>query len=86
MGKTASHREAGSRKPGFPIKRFAHAHRREFLHADDGGDAPIHLAEVYSGAAIVDVGTGDDLTICELAGTIGRVAGHPGEVVFDATR
>ena len=60
--------------------------RREFLHVDDCADALIHLAEVYSDPAIVNVGTGEDLTIRELAETIGRVVDYHGAIVFDTTK
>ncbi len=49
---------------------------REFLHVDDLADACLHLMEHYDGAGHVNVGTGDDLTIRELAETIRDVV-HP---------
>ena len=41
--------------------------RREFLHVDDCADALVHLLKVYSGTEHVNVGSGEDLTIRELA-------------------
>lgn len=58
--------------------------RREFLHVDDLADALVHLARVYSDEEIVNVGSGQEVTIAELARTIARVTGFNGEIVFDA--
>ena len=57
--------------------------RREFLHVDDLADALVFLAENYSGEQIVNVGTGEDLTIRELAGKIAAVTGFSGTLAFD---
>jgi GDP-L-fucose synthase len=58
--------------------------RREFLYVDDLADALIHLMEHYSNEAQVNVGTGQDLTIRELADLIAGVVGYRGGFVFDA--
>ncbi|GAC1372831.1 MAG: hypothetical protein NVSMB30_14070 [Hymenobacter sp.] len=60
--------------------------RREFLHVDDLADACLHLLLHYDGAAPVNVGTGEDLTIRELASLIARLVGFRGRTVFDPTR
>lgn len=60
--------------------------RREFLHADDLADACLHLMLRYDGREPVNVGTGQDLTIRELADLIGELAGFRGELVFDAAK
>lgn len=60
--------------------------RREFLHADDLADACLHLLLHYDGREPVNVGTGEDLTIRELAALIGELAGFRGRLVFDATK
>jgi GDP-L-fucose synthase len=60
--------------------------RREFLHVDDLADALVFLAEHYSGEQIVNIGTGEDLTIRELAGKIADVVGFRGGLTFDATK
>lgn len=60
--------------------------RREFLHADDLADAALFLMRRYDGAGIVNVGTGRDVSIAELAALIARVVGFEGEIAFDATR
>ncbi len=57
--------------------------RREFLHADDAADAMVHLMKVYSGESHVNVGSGSDLTIYELAKIIAEVVGFEGEIVKD---
>jgi GDP-L-fucose synthase len=62
------------------------APRREFLHVDDLASAAIHLMLHYDDAGIVNVGTGEDLTIRELAETIQQVVGFQGELHFDTTK
>jgi GDP-L-fucose synthase len=59
---------------------------REFLHVDDMADATVFLMERYDDPAIVNVGVGSDVSICELAGIIQRVTGFKGELKFDATK
>lgn len=59
--------------------------RREFLHVDDLADACIFLMEKYNSPEIINVGTGVDLTIRELAEMIQRIVGFDGELVFDST-
>jgi GDP-L-fucose synthase len=60
--------------------------RREFLHADDMADAVLHLMEHYDGPEQVNVGTGTDVTIREIAETIGKVVGFQGETEWDTTK
>lgn len=60
--------------------------RREFLHADDMADACLHLMEHYDGPDQVNVGTGSDVTIREIAETIARVTGFTGETEWDTTK
>ena len=55
--------------------------RREFLHVDDCADALVLLLKVYSAAEHVNVGSGEDLTIRELAELVARVVGFAGRVV-----
>jgi GDP-L-fucose synthase len=57
--------------------------RREFLHADDCADALVFLLKTYSGEEHVNVGSGEDLTIEELARLIARVVGFQGEIRRD---
>lgn len=60
--------------------------RREFLHSDDMADAVLHLMEHYDGPEQVNVGTGSDVTIREIAETIGQVVGFTGETEWDTTK
>jgi len=60
--------------------------RREFLHVDDMADACLHLLEQYDGPQQVNVGTGSDVTIREIAETIAQVVGFEGETVWDTTK
>ncbi len=60
--------------------------RREFLHADDMADACLHLLEHYDGPEQVNVGSGIDVTIGEIAETIGSVIGYTGVTEWDTTK
>ena len=60
--------------------------RREFLHVDDLADACLFLMDRYSEAGHVNVGTGVDLTIRELAETVRDLVHPEGELVFDTSR
>jgi GDP-L-fucose synthase len=60
--------------------------RREFLHVDDLAEACVHLLEVYSDEAPINVGCGADLTIAELAEKVRAVVGFAGRLRFDPTR
>lgn len=62
------------------------APRREFLYVDDLADACVHLMQTYSGQDFVNIGTGEDLTIRELAELVAQTVGFRGRLVFDATR
>jgi GDP-L-fucose synthase len=60
--------------------------RREFLFVEDLADACIFLMKHYSDRAIINVGTGSDVTIAELARMIAEVVGYEGRIVQDPTR
>lgn len=60
--------------------------KREFMHADDLADACVFLMQHYDQAGIVNIGTGEDLTITELALAIKEVVGYGGEIVYDHTK
>ncbi|NJB68955.1 GDP-L-fucose synthase [Desulfobaculum xiamenense] len=60
--------------------------RREFLHVDDLAEACVFLMRNYSGEDIVNVGTGRDMSIRELAEMIRDIVGFDGDIVFDASR
>jgi GDP-L-fucose synthase len=60
--------------------------RREFLYVDDLADACVHLMQSGYDGALVNIGTGEDVTIRELAETVMEVVGFKGRIVFDATK
>ncbi|MFP5409134.1 MAG: NAD-dependent epimerase/dehydratase family protein, partial [Gammaproteobacteria bacterium] len=60
--------------------------RREFLHVDDCARACVYLMEHYEDSGIVNIGTGSDLPIGELAALVGKVVGFQGEIVFDTSK
>jgi GDP-L-fucose synthase len=60
--------------------------RREFLHVDDMAAACLHLLEQYDGSSQVNVGTGTDVTIRELASMVASAVGYTGEIAWDATK
>ncbi|MCX5922358.1 MAG: GDP-L-fucose synthase [Candidatus Dependentiae bacterium] len=59
---------------------------REFLYVDDLADACLFLMQQYSGNEIINIGTGQDTTIAELAATIKNTVGYQGSLVYDATK
>jgi len=60
--------------------------RREFLHVDDLADAVIYLMNNYDENEPLNIGTGKDITIKELAGLIKEIVGYEGEIKFDTTK
>ncbi len=60
--------------------------RREFLFVDDLADAALFVLERYSGEQHLNVGTGTDMTIAELAGEIASVVGYRGQIRFDVSK
>jgi GDP-L-fucose synthase len=60
--------------------------RREFLYVDDLADACVYLMNTYSGNEAVNIGTGKDLYIRELADIIKKVVGYQGEIMFDSSK
>ncbi|HEY5346824.1 MAG TPA: GDP-L-fucose synthase [Rhizomicrobium sp.] len=60
--------------------------RREFLHVDDCADALVHLMKNYSGALHVNVGTGEDISVLDLARLTAEIVGFEGEIARDATK
>ncbi|MEA5428583.1 GDP-L-fucose synthase [Arcicella lustrica] len=59
---------------------------REFLHADDLAAACIYLMDNYSEAELINVGTGVDVTIKELANTVKDIVGFEGEIIWDSSK
>ncbi|QQR41112.1 GDP-L-fucose synthase [Devosia rhizoryzae] len=62
------------------------ASRREFLHVDDCADALVLLLKSYSVAEPVNVGSGEDLSILELARLVSEVVGYRGAIVHDLSK
>jgi GDP-L-fucose synthase len=60
--------------------------RREFLYVDDLADACIHLMKTYSSDELVNIGTGEDITIAEFARIVAATIGYAGEISFDTSR
>lgn len=60
--------------------------RREFLHVDDLADACYYLLQNYNGEQLVNVGSGVDVTILELAQLVKEIVGFNGEIKMDASK
>ena len=60
--------------------------RREFLHVDDMAAACLHLMENYDGPSQVNVGTGSDVTIKELASLVAKAVGYQGDMEWDTSK
>jgi len=59
---------------------------REFLHVDDLADACFFLMNSYNEAGFLNVGTGEDITIKDLALTVKKIVGYNGELKFDSSK
>ena len=59
---------------------------REFLYADDLADACYYLMENYNEPNLINIGTGEDLTIKDLALAVKKTVGFEGELVFDTSK
>jgi len=57
--------------------------KREFLYVDDLAEACVFLMNEYSGSEIVNVGTGEDVTIAELAYSVAKAVGYEGRIEFN---
>lgn len=60
--------------------------KREFLHADDLAKACLHLLETYDGGVAINVGTGEDVTIKDLAEKIAEIVGFSGQISWDLSK
>lgn len=60
--------------------------RREFLYVDDLADACVHLMKTYSDHELVNIGTGEDITIAEFARVVAATVGYGGAISFDTSR
>jgi GDP-L-fucose synthase len=59
---------------------------REFLHVDDLADALVMLMHRYSGEKMINIGSGDEVSIADLARLIATVVGYQGQVLFDVSK
>lgn len=59
---------------------------REFLHVDDLADACIFLMNSYNDSEIINIGTGEDISIKDLAESIQKIVGYAGKIVLDKTK
>jgi GDP-L-fucose synthase len=59
---------------------------REFLYVDDLADACVYLMKNYSSDQLVNIGTGEDITIAEFARVVAAAVGYSGEIRFDPSR
>jgi GDP-L-fucose synthase len=60
--------------------------RREFLFVDDLADACVHLMKTYSSEELVNIGTGEDITIAEFAHVVAAAVGFTGKISFDPSK
>jgi GDP-L-fucose synthase len=60
--------------------------KREFLHADDLADACFFLMEQYNEHGLINIGTGEDLSIADLANEVKEIVGFKGELIFDTSK
>ncbi|WP_316162038.1 GDP-L-fucose synthase [Bradyrhizobium sp. SZCCHNRI20481] len=60
--------------------------RREFLYVDDMADACVHLMKTYSDSELVNIGTGEDITIADFARVVAAAVGYTGAIGFDTSR
>jgi GDP-L-fucose synthase len=60
--------------------------RREFLYVDDLADACVYLMKNYSSGELVNIGTGEDVTIAEFASMVAAIVGYAGRISFDPSQ
>ena len=60
--------------------------RREFLYVDDMADACVHLMKTFSGADLINIGTGKDIAIAEFAHVVAETVGYRGDITYDTSR
>src|ERR1700739_4889924 len=60
--------------------------RREFLYVDDLADACIHLMKTYSSDELVNIGTGEDISIAEFARVVAETVGYTRTISYDRSR
>jgi GDP-L-fucose synthase len=59
---------------------------REFLHVEDLADACIYLMDTYSDEMTVNIGTGEEISIADLAAMVSSVIGYTGKILFDTSK
>jgi GDP-L-fucose synthase len=62
------------------------APKREFLHVDDLAAAVVFLMNNYNGDSILNIGTGEDLSIKDLAETVRKIVGFTGDIIWDDSK
>lgn len=60
--------------------------KREFLYVDDMANASVFLMKHYNDSEIINIGTGTDVSILELAHLIGEEVGFKGKILFDSSK
>lgn len=80
-----AHEAKGSNADGFEIWGTG-TPRREFLHVDDLADACIHLMCDYSDLPHVNVGSGEDISIGDLAEMVGQIVGFGGSIIRNTSK
>jgi GDP-L-fucose synthase len=60
--------------------------RREFLYVDDLADACVFLMQTYSEPGIINIGTGEDISIAEFAQVVARTVGYTGRITYDTSK
>ncbi len=100
-GRNDSYHPQNSHVPAALIRRFHEAKlakaptvtvwgsgtsRREFLFADDAADACVFVMKNYSGAGILNIGTGEDIPIGKFAELLADVVGYSGKIIYDTSR
>jgi len=77
---------ASTRKEPFVTIWGTGTPRRELLHVDDLADAALYLMSHYESPDLVNIGTGEDISIRDLAALISKIAGYEGELRFDPSK
>ena len=60
--------------------------KREFLHADDLADACVYLMKNYNEQGLINIGTGSDISIADLAEMIKKITGFTGKIIWDSSK
>ena len=60
--------------------------KREFLHVDDLADASIFLMEIYNSSGTINIGTGKDISINDVANLIASLTGFQGEILYNKSK